>query len=90
MLALLEPVGKWLSQAVRHARPTVTVVPSASRPLTLAEADLPAAVCACPVALVLPLLHDLGWAHFPERDPNRPGRGRRPTTPAPPMSPCPT
>lgn len=82
MLALLEPVGKWLSQAVRHARPTVTVVPSASRPLTLAEADLPAAVCACPVALrYYRLLHDLDWAHFPERDPNRPWPGPTPDYP---------
>ena len=44
MLALLRPVGKWLSQAVRHTSPTLAVVSSASLPLTLAEADLPVAL----------------------------------------------
>ena len=82
MLALLRPVGKWLSQAVRHASPTLAVVSSASLPLTLAEADLPVALRACPVALKYHrLLHDLDWAHFPERDPHRAWSGRTPDHP---------
>ena len=82
MLARLRPVGKWLSQAVRHSQPTLAIVPSASLPLTLAEADLPSWVTACPVALKYHrLLHDLDWTHFPERDPHRPWPGRKPDYP---------
>ena len=82
MLALLRPVGKWLSQAVRHTLPPLAVVPSPSLPLTLAEADLPAAIRACPVALkYYRLLHDLDWAHFPERDPHRAWSGPTPDHP---------
>ena len=77
MLALLHPIGKWLSQAVRPSQPPLARVPSASLPLTLAEPDLPTWVTACPVALKYHrLLHDLDWAHFPERDPHRPWPGR--------------
>ena len=82
MLALLHPIGKWLSQAVRPSQPPLARVPSASLPLTLAEPDLPTWVTACPVALKYHrLLHDLDWAHFPERDPHRPWPGRTPDYP---------
>ena len=82
MLLPFRAFGKWLTQAVRHPQPTLTPPPSASLRLALAEADLPAPLRACPVALkYYRLLHDLDWAHFPERDPHRAWPGPQPDYP---------
>jgi hypothetical protein len=83
MLALFDQFGKWLTQAVRHPQPTLTLPsPSASFLLTLVEAELPASIRACPVALKYHrLLHELDWAHFPERDASRAWPGPAPIYP---------
>ena len=83
MLLSFHSVGKWLKQAVRQ-QPTLTRGHSisASMLLTLAEADLPAPIRACPVALKYHrLLHDLDWQHFPERDAKRAWPGPAPDYP---------
>lgn len=82
MLAPLRHIGKWLHTAVRHSQPTRSQPLSASNLLTLAEAELPAPIRACPVALKYHrLLHELDWQHFPERDPRRAWPGPAPAYP---------
>ena len=83
MLLPFDRVGKWLFQAVRP-QPTLTSVSqiSARCLLALTVAELPPHIRACPVALkYYRLLHDLDWAHFPERDPHRPWPGPAPDDP---------
>jgi hypothetical protein len=52
--------------------------------LARSDAQLPALVAACPVAMrYLHLLGPLDWEHFPERDPHRPWPGTPPAPRAP-------